>query len=313
MAGFSFGAGRLVYLETQAIGGYSSDISEFITYSMSAMDVMQKPSIGFDILQRLSGKNSDWGLLAFQARLAYDQEGHDHIEPQLYNAYFKIKPGFADIWLGHDRPAFGISSYTDNHGALLQPMSTNGFTYDRDWGLGLYRDLSWGDAAISLTSGSGMSLYFKNNYLLSGRVSRGILSQNNYNIGLSGSYGKPLMTMGYHLMDDIPVKRYFLGVDAAWVLNNYENRMELIAGRSAERNIFGMSWRGIINLAEENRFKVELQPSYLDYPDHNELLVASGLSYLITGDLTLRGMYEYNNNSDESKIIFQMYWYRKIF
>jgi len=312
MADFSFGAGRLAYFEVQAIGGYSAVDQKVLFYSMSPMDVMQKPGLGFDILQRFSGSASDWGLLAIQTHLAYDQEGENKIEPQLYNAYLKIKAGFADIWLGHDRPAFGLSSYFDNHSLLLQTLSMNGFAYDRDWGLGLNRDLSWGDAAISLTSGSGMPLYFKGNYQFSARASRGVLSQDNYNAGFSASYGKPIETMGYHLMDDRPSEKYYFGADATWLWNNFENRFEGIAERSAGQNIYGVFWRNTINLAAENRLKLEFQPTYLNYLTSDDLQLAAGLSYQITGDLTMRSMYNYDRFSDDHRVVLQLYWYHKI-
>lgn len=313
MAGFSFGAKRLAYLETQAVGGYSFAEDRILTYSMSSMDVMQKPGLGIDILQRLSVNNSDWGLLSFQARLAYDQEGHNKIEPQFYNAYLKIKTGWADAWLGHNRSAFGLSSYMDNHALLLQPLSVNGFVYDRDWGLGLSRDLAWGDVAIGFTSGSGMPLYLKGNYLLSARVSRGILSQNNFNLGFSASYGKPLETMGYHLINDRPDEKYFLGGDAAWLWNNFENRWEGIVGRSAGQQIYGIFWRGTVNLAAENRLKLEFQPTYLNHSASDNLQLTAGLSYQATGDLALRSRYVYDRLADDHRMVLQAYWYRKIF
>jgi hypothetical protein len=78
---------RLLYFEAQAVGGYSSHQDKVVYDSMSHRDVMQKPSIGADYIQKFSNKTGDWGTLALQGRLTWDNEGHPSVEPQLYNAY----------------------------------------------------------------------------------------------------------------------------------------------------------------------------------------------------------------------------------
>jgi hypothetical protein len=125
-AGFARGSQRLLYLEAQAVAWYDFHYDGFRYYSADPMDAMQKPSIGFDFIQRLSGTGGDWGMLAVQSRLSYDDTRSNNNEPQLYNAYLKVKPGFGDVWIGHNKPAFGLSSYLDNHGTLLQPFSMAG-------------------------------------------------------------------------------------------------------------------------------------------------------------------------------------------
>ena len=97
----------LLYLELQAAGAYSTASGRFELFSLAAEEVMQKPSLGFDLVQRFSGRSRDIGVLAVQARLAYDEEGEHKLQPQLYNAYFRLKTGFANIWAGHNRPALG--------------------------------------------------------------------------------------------------------------------------------------------------------------------------------------------------------------
>ena len=71
------------------------------------------------------------------------------LEPQVYNAYLKVKTPGPYVWVGHNRPAFGLSSYFDSHGLLLRTLAIQGFGYDRDWGVGMYKDFSWGDIAAS--------------------------------------------------------------------------------------------------------------------------------------------------------------------
>jgi len=311
-AGSCPASSRLFYLEAQALAQFpfSGDDRSIQWYSMDQMDVMQKPSLGFDYIQRFSGAGGDWGMLAVQARLAYDSAAKHDVEPQLYNAYLKVKPGFGDIWLGHNKPAFGLSSYLDNHGTLLQPLSMYGYGYDRDWGAGYYRDFDWGNAGLSVTSGSGMPLYLKGNYQLSGRVSKGDLNQQNYNIGLSAAYGKNLETMGYHLIYETTMETAMFGADAAVNRDRFEYRTELIRKTNLmnnwRNNLWGCFFRMTANVLEDNRLKLELQYVYDGY-DHR---LSPGLTYSVTPDLTLRLTGDINRDLDH--ITAQLYWYHKL-
>jgi hypothetical protein len=317
-AGFAFGSQRLFYLEAQAVGGYSHTPAgnEIIWYSMAPDDPMQKPSLGFDLLQRFSGDGGDWGILAVQARASYDTSYRFNLEPQLYNAYFKLKTGPGDLWLGHNKPAFGLSSTMDNHGTLLQPLSMYGFGHDRDWGAGYYRDFDRGNIGLSATTGTGMPLRIKGNYLLSGRISKGDLNQQNYNFGLSASYGKNLQTMGYHLMDMDPTPTVMAGVDASVLSNRWENRLELIFSRKAFDNQLNplvseyvIFHRLTANLLEENRFKLEMQNRWMLDKWGNGSVTLAG-SYQVTSGLTFRSMVEIND--DNTRVTAQFYWYHKI-
>jgi hypothetical protein len=317
-AGFAFGSQRLFYLEAQAVGGYSHTPvgNEIIWYSMAPDDPMQKPSLGFDLLQRFSGDGGDWGMLAVQARLAYDSTAKHNVEPQLYNAYFKIKTGPGDFWLGHNKPAFGLSSTLDNHGTLLQPLSMYGFGHDRDWGAGYYRDYEWGNLGFSATAGSGMPLRLRGNYLFSGRISKGDLNQQNYNIGLSASYGKNLQAMGYHLMGMDPMPTAMAGADASVLRNRWENRLEFIWSR---KNLdfpqdhyvsdYIVFHRLTANLLNENRLKLEVQNQWMLDTWGNGSVTLAG-SYQVTSDLTFRSMVEIND--DNTRVTAQLYWYHKM-
>jgi len=133
----------LLFLELQGVGAYSTASRDVELFSLMPDDVMQKPSLGFDLVQRVSGRSRDIGVLAIQARLAYDQKGEHKLEPQLYNAYFRLKTKPANIWAGHNRPALGISSVLDGHSLLLPAPAMLGYGFDRDWGLGVERDFDW--------------------------------------------------------------------------------------------------------------------------------------------------------------------------
>jgi hypothetical protein len=132
LSSFALAKSYLFYLEAQGVAGYSSALKKGILYSLSQEDAMQKPSLGFDYIQRISGETRDYGALALQVRLAYNNEGSKKIELQVYNAYLRYKAGFSDLWIGHNRPAMGLSSTLDSHGLLLPTLAMTGFGFDRE-------------------------------------------------------------------------------------------------------------------------------------------------------------------------------------
>lgn len=311
-AGRSFAQSSLFYLEAQAVSGYSSAGDKWIFYSMHPDHVMQKPSLGFDYVQRFSGETGDFAVLAVQARMAWDGEGKKAFEPQLFNAYLKFKLPAFDLWGGHNRPAFGLSSVFDNHALILPTLVMMGFGFDRDWGAGLSRDFARGSWGVSLTSGSGMALRFKGNYLLSGRLSMGVLGSDNWSVGFSGAYGNALDTMGYEVMSPDPLPIRLAGVDITSLWNNLENRLEAVYGRNHGERTWAMFWRLGVNLLEESRLKWEIQPVVLREEEKTRLELGTGLSYLATADLTLRTMVTYDPQERDTRVIFQVYYYKRI-
>jgi len=312
----AFGKSYLLYLEAQGVGGYSTAEDESIYYSMNRLDVMQKPSVGFDYLQRFSSETGDWGSFALQMRLAYNEAyrttGEDEFQPQIYNAFFKYKAGFADLWIGHNRIAFGLGSYLDSHALLLQPLAMYGYGYDRDWGVGATRDFEWGNASFSYSTGTGMPLEFDGNYLFSARVSYGVLSRDNYNIGFSSSYGKPLETIGYEKIMADPTKTALVGADFTYFWNNIENRFEVAAGEKMDEDTYAFLWRIGVNFLDEDRLKLEAQPVYRNLGGDWNYEISGGATYKLTSDITLRGMYTYDGEMNDNRVIFQFYWYYKL-
>jgi hypothetical protein len=105
-SGMGYAADYLLYGEAQGIIGYSSQKDKVVFHSKHEEETMQKPSVGLDYLQRFSGETGDFASAALQLRVAYDeQDGDKTAEPQLYNAWFKYKAGWSDLWIGHNRPA----------------------------------------------------------------------------------------------------------------------------------------------------------------------------------------------------------------
>ncbi len=273
---------------------------------------MQKPSLGFDYVQRFAKATGDFAILAVQGRLAWNAGGESRLEPQLYNAYIRFKFSLADLWAGHNRPAFGLSSVFDTHAHLLQTLAMDGYGYDRDWGLGLNRDLPKGNWSLSLTTGSGMPFRLQGNYLLSGRMSFGVLSQDNWSLGLSAAYGKALETMGYKVVSSDPRPLGLAGADFSLFWNNFENRLEAIAGRKFGESALAVFWRLGVNFLEENRLKWEIQPVFRKEGGETMLEISTGVTYLATGDLALRIIYAYEGEIRDSRVVFQIYYYRRI-
>jgi hypothetical protein len=300
----------LFFLEIQAVGAYSTASRSFEAFSLMPGDVMQKPSLGFDLVKRFSGKTGDVGVLAVQARLAYDQEGEHKVQPQLYNAFFRYKAGFAVIWVGHSRPALGLSYALDSHALLLPAPAMLGYGFDRDWGAGLVSGLSWGDIAASLTTGSGMPLYFKGNFLAAARVSKGVLARDNYSLGLSLSAGDILETMGYTLDDPEPVSWTAASLDGTYLWRNFEHRAEVLVGRRDGAGMFLLFWRSGLSLLEEGRLKVEVQPVLKSEGGDWDYSLASGLTYLLNADLAGRCMVLYDHGRDDVRFVLQFYYYK---
>ena len=304
-------SGRLLYFEAQGVAGYS-DKEDVIFHSANADAVMQKSSVGFDFIQRFSGEFGDYGMIAVQGRLAYDPDAEDELEPQLYNAYFKYKAGWSDLWLGHNGPALGLASVTDSHALLLPTSAMRGFGFEQDWGLGAGRDLPWGNISASLTTGSGMPLRFEGNYLASARIAQGVLSQDNYSLGFSLAYGETLHTMGYEVMHDEPMELALAGLDYSYLWDNYEARFEAMGGKNQDEDACALFARFTVNLLEENRLKLEFQPEYSKIGDNSGFRFAVGPAYQLTDEITLRVMYQYDELADEQRAVMQVYYYSKI-
>ena len=305
-AGVLYPANYLFFFEAQGIAGYSSAWQKAVFYSMGQWEAMQKPSLGFDYLQRFSGSGGDIATLAVQARLAVNAQDGKSIEPQLYNAYLRWKLGGGYVWVGHNRPKFGLASWFDSHGQLLQPLAMNGFGFDRDWGFGIERDLSWGNAGVSLTTGSGMPLRFQGNYFLSARVAKGVLNRDNYMIGLSSAYGKVLDVMGYHLLSEKPALFEMLSADATWLRNNWENRVELMAGKRGDAAAWAVFWRAGVGLLEESRLKIEAQPAVFRMNGKTNVQIAAGVSYLAAADWTFRVMVQRDREMKDTRLVLQV-------
>ncbi len=316
LVGMAQAADHLLYFEAQGIGGYSSEIDKGIFYSQNPDAEMQKPSVGFDYIRRFSGESGDWATFALQGRLALTVDSGNgnstQLEPQIYNAYLKVKTPGPYVWIGHNRPAFGLGSYFDSHGLLLRTLAIEGFGYDRDWGVGLYKDFSWGDISASATTGSGMPIYFKGDYMTAARVAYGVLNRDNMNLGFSLGYGNTLDTMGYNLRDSEPRRMSLAGLDFTYLMNNLEHRFDFLSGKWLGKDTYALFYRFGINLDPEGRLKIEGQPEYWKAGDEKNYLLSACVSYLATSNLTLRLAYFYDDNARDNRVVMQLYYYQPV-
>ena len=299
----------LLYFEAQGIAGYSSMDGGAVYHSGHRHDVMQKNGIGFDYIKKFSGEYGDWGTGALQMRLVWN-DADDRPQLQIYNAWLKLKTTFADVWVGHNRAPFGLTAWLDTHAELLQPLSMSGFGFDRDWGAGISRDFARGDFAAAVTTGSGMGLKTKGNWIVASRASYGVLSQDNYNFGVSFMGGKMLDTMGYELMDDKPKDTLLGGVDFAWNYNRAEHKAEFDFGRKNEKTAVAALYRLGWNFLEENRLKLEGQYTWTKREGINDAGFGFGATYKVNSNLTARAMYYRDWEMSDNRVVFQLYYYR---
>ena len=351
---------HLLNFEAQEVFGYSSYYGRTIPYSSSRNSVMQKPSVGFDYLQRYSGDSGDFATVALQYRLALTQVARStggtvsgsgigatttgseepyicpapeyqassyspdanspqieyadyRAEHQVYNAYVKVKTPWSSVWAGHNRPAFGLSSYLDSHGHLLWTLGMR-YGYDRDWGVGTSKDLEWGDIAASVTTGSGMPLYsgkrgipFNSHSMAAARIGYGVLNRDNFNAGFSFGHGRTLETVGYTLLDREPRRMRLAGADLTVLRDNLEHRFELLHGEWLGSGLNAVSYRLGWNLDQEGRYKIEDQPVYSKAGDDRDFQNALCFSYRATSDLTIRTEYLYDDLLDEHRFVLQLY------
>ncbi len=302
----------LFYLEIQGVGGYSTAAKKLIYYSQDQLDVMQKPGLGFDYVQRFAGESGDFAILAVQARLALNVQEGRTIEPQLYNAYLKFKLRPFDLWIGHERPSFGLASVLDSHALLLQPLDMRGFGFDRDWGVGLQSRSEKGDFGLSLTTGSGMDLRFRGNYFVSGRLGFGVLDKDNFAAGFSVGGGRLLDAVGYSIQSNTLIEAALAAVDLTWARDAVEHRLEIDGGERAGRGTFAALYRFSLGLLDENRLKLEVQPSAVLGPAESGFEMAAGATYILHPDWTVRAMAAYDSKLNDFRLILQVYFYKGI-
>lgn len=303
----------LFFFELQALSAFNLSQKSIEFYSYLPHHPMQKSGLGLETLVRFYRQKSDLGYFSFQLRVVYDESKDRPIQLQLYNALVRFKTRLAEFWLGHSKPALGLNYNLDNHALLLPDASMLGHNFDRDWGAGLHRDFRWGDSALSLTTGSGMSLKFDRNYLLAGRISYGVLARDNYSFGLSAFTSRVIQEMESPESASNPVSWSGISLDTSYFWLNWETRLEANLGRRAGQPWHLFFLRQGLNLLDEGRLKLEAQLSFLKHAAGWTYLAATGVSYRLNSDLALRAMFLYDQQQKSSRLALQVYYYRNIF
>ncbi|MBW6513251.1 MAG: hypothetical protein K0B87_00625 [Candidatus Syntrophosphaera sp.] len=305
--------GRLLFAEAQAVGSWESPSNSFRPYSMHPDEAMQKPSLGFDLVQRLGGEGRDWGYLAVQARLAYDENRPSRLEPQLYNAFLNFKaPGF-DAWIGHNKPALGLSLTLDNHAQILMDNTMSGLVMDRDWGLGLNFNRGRPELAVSLTTGSGMALAYDESWLLAARAGLGEHSRENIALGASLAAGTVFKTMGYHFMHDLATHRLLLGgIDFSRRITAFELRSDLLYGSFHENPAYAALARLTWFPLPEDRAEITLQGQFQELAGAAVQNYSLGAGYRLSPDLALRSAFTYSEPAESGTIALQLYYYKAL-
>ncbi len=302
---------NILFLEAQAVGSWSFEDEEWRHYSHHPHDAMQKPSIGMDYIGRFGSSTRDWGYVALQFRLAWDDSEKANIQPQLYNAFANLKANDFDFWIGHNKPALGLSSSLDNHALLMMDNSMSGLNFDRDWGFGLLVDRSITTTRLSLTTGSGMPLYAKGNYLLSGRLSHADISRDNYSIGVSGAWGEVLKSMGYEIMHDKRSHELAVGgFDTSLRYLDWELKTDLIYGSYDKSKAYAALGRIGRFLLPEERALWEFQAQFSELKSNRQQVYSTGLMYRINKDFTIRAVYSHTEPSSVQGLALQIYYYK---
>ena len=105
--------------------------------------------------------------------------------------------------------------------------------------------------------------------------------------------------------------------------DNFERELtlDLMGGENRGEDAYAVSWRFGVNLLEEERLKLEVQPAFMRIAPDDRLQIAVGPSFAITSDLAIRAMYQFDkvypgdeleDTRTDHRFILQLYFYRKM-
>ena len=118
--------------------------------------------------------------------------------------------------------------------------------------------------------------------------------------------------MGYELRDPEPLKMRLAGLDFTLLRNNFEHRLDFLAGKWLGKDTYALFYRFGVNLDQEGRFKIEAQPSYWKIEGEENHQLSLCFSTLATSDLTVRLAYFYDRNEKDNRIMLQLYYYTPV-
>lgn len=282
-------------------------------YSHHPLDVKQKPALGVDYRLHYNSQGEDRGYLAFQGRVAYSETRDSNLELQLYDAYANIVLKDFDLWAGHHRTPVGLSSYLDSHHFIMFDNTFSGLNFNRDWGVGVAFDRHYPNVNLALTTGSGMPLKLKDNFLLSGRVGWWNYEEDEIALGVSAAAGKVLNTIGYEVLDGGKRRDLFVGgVDFSKKIANFYGHADALWGNYQGHAAHTVMGRLGFNFMDEDKVNVELQGMNIELDHYATNIMSIGAGYELATNLDLRGVLNISNRRQYSAIILQLH-YNKVF
>ena len=335
----------LLFRKEVILGGSWSDERNQIT---------GRNSIGFEVLKKFSDKKGDWGNALIQMRLVrYDNQftlmNNNKVPPnhvddthdwelEFHDAYFKYSGRFKgrlNFRIGHYDVPYGLEQNVDTHSTLIQLITVRNIGFKKDWGVSIGGQLPKIDYEFAFTRGSGIEYIDRGeNFLLSGRV--GTPADENFSIGISGLYGKPIDSVGVMrgekmgkpntwfgsstMPEDDIIRRWRVGLDSIYLYGPFTFKGELSYGEDVNQEVIN----GVLEIDyffqgmdERLEMILQVQSAYQDINTSggdNDTFSTLGLNYKISNAVTLQFTYRHDfqrlkNTKDEDIIALQLYCY----
>lgn len=314
-----------------------------------------KNAVGFEVLKKFSHKRGDWGSVLVQLRIVrYDNyymymnntrmsfnhiDGMHDWELEFHDAYFQFRGPLRrkiNVKIGHFDVPYGLEQHVDTHTTLVQLMAGRNIGFKKDWGISLAGQFPRFGYELAFTRGSGFEYReHGKNFLISARV--GTPVDQNFMIGISGLYGKPIDAMGVmrgrkdalagepptwfdrnHKPGDDIIKRWRTGLDSIYIYGPYTFKGEVSYGADVNQEVINAIFEArylFPGMDERLEATVQIQSSYQDISGSggdNDSFMLLGLSYRITKEVTLQSAYRHDlerlqNTNDENVVAIQAY------
>jgi hypothetical protein len=252
--------------EVQAITGYHD--------GLTAQGLPQMNSIGGIQFHKFANESGDWAALNLQFDLAWTgaplnesnrlgtslltQYNMRPLQFRLHQADFELKRfgPFTTLWVGHNRPAFGLNPVLDTHGTTWHSFAMQSLGVEEDWGLGGNGYLGSTDWRFSLTTHSDMAINDKGG-LAALRWGFGDPTETSTFWGVSAAGGF-VQAQSWNLGID-PLWEGRLGGDLRTTWGRLGIQTELVSGYLNEMSLWGMWLRLPFQIVPETLF---LSPQY---------------------------------------------------
>ena len=94
--------------------------------------------------------------------------------------------------------------------------------------------------------------------------------------------------------------------------DNMEHRFDVLAGKWLDQDGYALFYRFGINLDQEERLKIEAQPTYWKFGEDSNYQMSLCVSAKATSNLTIRTAYVYDDITNDNRFLLQLYYYRPI-